>query len=173
MECALCAWSLLLQLRSNDNQYDANNLPTFYAQVSFGESPIKRKEETTRRRKYIYFFYFVSKRQKNTVYRQVKFPGELEDIYEVLFAPMRVSRMLFKRLVSLEYAQVRESNKSKFNCDTTNIASYWIRNWIRYRSRFWTCTQERRTPCKTWLEQIAWPYWWLESTYTFSSTFLW
>ncbi|XP_022654735.1 popeye domain-containing protein 3-like isoform X2 [Varroa jacobsoni] len=38
--------------------------------------------------------------------RQVKFPGELEDIYEVLFAPMRVSRMLFKRLVSLEYAQV-------------------------------------------------------------------
>ncbi|OQR74088.1 popeye domain-containing protein 3-like [Tropilaelaps mercedesae] len=40
-------------------------------------------------------------------HRQVKFPGELEDIYEVLFAPMRVSRMLFKRLVSLEYAQAR------------------------------------------------------------------
>ncbi|XP_003738187.1 popeye domain-containing protein 3 [Galendromus occidentalis] len=38
--------------------------------------------------------------------RQVKFPGELEDIYEVLFAPMRVPRMLFKRLVSLEYAQI-------------------------------------------------------------------
>ena len=42
-------------------------------------------------------------------YRQVKFPGELEDIYEVLFAPMRVSRMLFKRMVSLEYAQVSYS----------------------------------------------------------------
>lgn len=38
--------------------------------------------------------------------RQVKFPRELEDIYVLMFQPLQVPRLLFKKLVSLEYAQI-------------------------------------------------------------------
>ncbi|XP_076373989.1 popeye domain-containing protein 3-like isoform X1 [Tachypleus tridentatus] len=38
--------------------------------------------------------------------RQVKFPKELEEIYQSMFLPLKVSRLLYKKLVSLEYAQV-------------------------------------------------------------------
>lgn len=38
--------------------------------------------------------------------RQVKFAHELEDIYVVMFQPLQVPRLLFKKLVSLEYAQI-------------------------------------------------------------------
>ncbi|XP_064488209.1 popeye domain-containing protein 3-like isoform X1 [Ornithodoros turicata] len=38
--------------------------------------------------------------------RQVKFPRELEEIYQLMFQPMQVPRLLFKKLVSLEYAQL-------------------------------------------------------------------
>ncbi|XP_067125868.1 popeye domain-containing protein 3-like [Centruroides vittatus] len=38
--------------------------------------------------------------------RQIKLPPELEDVYLTMFQPLQVSRLLFKKLVSLEYGQV-------------------------------------------------------------------
>ncbi|KAG1651890.1 Popeye domain-containing protein 3 [Nymphon striatum] len=38
--------------------------------------------------------------------RKVKFMPELEDAYSTLFKPVQVSRLLFKKLVGIEYGQV-------------------------------------------------------------------
>lgn len=38
--------------------------------------------------------------------RKVKFSKELEQVYQYLFKPMKISRLLFRKLVSSEYAQI-------------------------------------------------------------------
>lgn len=38
--------------------------------------------------------------------RKVKFSKELEEVYQYLFKPMKISRLLFQKLVSSEYAQI-------------------------------------------------------------------